>query len=77
MDNIAIEVEPFEEGWEHVYPLHARLIRDLGLTLGEVWDMEELSRACAQDGRYEFFLSAPPLNLTNASGSMVNPVVIK
>jgi hypothetical protein len=39
--------------------------------------MEELSRACAADGRYEFFLSAPPLNLTNASGSMVNPVVIK
>ena len=77
IDNIAIEVEPFEEGWEHVYPLHARLIRDLGLTLGEVWDMEELSRACAEDGRYEFFLSAPPLNLTNASGSMVNPVVIK
>ncbi|NEK85232.1 cyclase family protein [Blastococcus saxobsidens] len=77
MDNIAIEVEPFEEGAEHVYPIHARLIRDLGLTLGEVWWLEDLSEACARDGRYEFFISAPPLNVTNASGSPANPVVIK
>jgi len=77
MDNIAIEVEPFEEGAEHVYPLHSQLIRDLGLSLGEVWWLEDLSAACAEDGRYEFFLSAPPLNVTNASGSPANPVVIK
>jgi kynurenine formamidase len=77
MDNIAIEVEPFEEGWEHVYPLHAWLIRDLGLTLGEVWWLEELAEACAQDGRWEFFLAAPPLNVTNASGAPLNPIAIK
>lgn len=77
MDNIAIEVEPFEPGYEHVYPLHARLIRDLGLTLGEVWDLEALSESCARDGRYEFFLSAQPLNVTNASGTPLNPVAIK
>ncbi len=77
MDNIAIEVEPFEAPYEHVYPLHARLIRDLGLTLGEVWWLEELADACAADGRYEFFISAPPLNVTNASGSPVNPIVVK
>jgi kynurenine formamidase len=77
MDNIAIEVEPFEPGAEHVYPLHARLIRDLGLTLGEVWWLEDLADACAEDGRYEFFLAAPPLNITNASGSPANPVAIR
>lgn len=76
-DNIAVEVEPHEEGWEHVYPIHARLIRDLGLTLGEVWWLEDLADACASDGRYEFFLSAPPLNVTNASGSPTNPVAIR
>ena len=75
--NIAIEVEPFEEPYEHVYPLHARLIRDLGLTLGEVWWLEELADACAADGKYEFFISAPPLNVTNASGSPLNPIVVK
>lgn len=75
-DNIAVEVEPFEEGWEHVYPIHARLIRDLGLTLGEVWWLDDLAEACASIGRYEFFLSTPPLNVTNASGSPANPIAI-
>ncbi|MEV5829668.1 cyclase family protein [Spirillospora sp. NPDC052242] len=74
VDNIAVEVEPFEEPYEHVYPLHARLIRDLGLTLGEVWWLDDLAEACAARDRWEFFLSAPPLNITNASGSPINPI---
>jgi kynurenine formamidase len=74
MDNVAIEVEPFEEPYEHVYPLHSRLIRDLGLTLGEVWWLEDLAAACAEEGRWEFFLSAAPLNVTNGSGSPLNPI---
>jgi kynurenine formamidase len=77
LDNIAIEVEPFEEPYEHVYPMHSRLIRDLGLSLGEIWDLEKLSESCASDGRYEFFVAAQPLNVTNASGTPLNPVVIK
>ncbi len=76
MDNIAVEVEPFEEPFDHVYPLHSMLIRDLGLTLGEVWWLEDLADACAAEGRYEFFISAPPLNVTNASGSPTNPVAV-
>lgn len=75
LDNIAVEVEPFEDPHEHVYPLHARFIRDLGLTLGEVWWLEDLATACAEEDRWEFFLSAAPLNVTNASGAPLNPVV--
>ena len=77
MDNIAIEVEPFEEPAEHYYPMHSRLIRDLGLSLGEIWHLEELAESCAADGRYEFFVAAQPLNVTNGSGSPINPIVIK
>jgi kynurenine formamidase len=77
VDNVAVEVEPFEEPFDVIFPLHVRLIRDLGLTLGELWWLDDLSEACAGDGSYEFFLSAPPLNITNASGSPVNPVAIK
>lgn len=76
VDNIAVEVEPFEAGYEHVYPLHSRLIRDLGLTIGEIWWLEELAETCAAEKRWEFFLSAPPLNLTNSSGSPLNPIAI-
>jgi kynurenine formamidase len=77
MDNIAIEVEPFEEPYEHAYPVHARLIRDLGLSLGEIWHLDAIAEDCANDGRYEFFVAAQPLNLTNASGSPLNPIAIK
>jgi kynurenine formamidase len=77
MDNIAIEVEPFEEPVEHYYPMHSRLIRDLGLSLGEIWHLEQLAEACASDGRYEFFVAAQPLNITNGSGTPINPIVIK
>jgi len=77
MDNIAIEVEPFEEPVDHYYPMHSRLIRDLGLSLGEIWHLEKLAESCAGDGRYEFFVAAQPLNVTNGSGAPINPIVIK
>ena len=77
MDNIAIEVEPFEEPVDHYYPMPSRLIRDLGLSLGEIWHLEKLAESCAADRRYEFFVAAQPLNVTNGSGTPINPIVIK
>ncbi|MER7000933.1 cyclase family protein [Streptomyces sp. NPDC000410] len=76
MDNVAIEVEPFDEPFEHDYPVHGRLIRDLGLTLGELWWLEDLAEACAEEERWEFLVSAPPLNITGAAGSPVNPIAV-
>ncbi len=77
VDNVGVEVEPFEEPYDVIYPLHVRFIRDQGLVLGELFWLEELAQACAADGRYAFFLTAPPLNVTNASGSPLNPIAIK
>ncbi|HEU5348568.1 MAG TPA: hypothetical protein VFU63_08135 [Ktedonobacterales bacterium] len=73
-DNIAVEVVPFEEPYEVGYPLHTRLIRDLGLTIGELWWFEELATACAAEQRWEFFLSATPLYVANAVGGPTNPI---
>lgn len=74
MDNIAIEVQPFEEPCEHPFPVHGQLIRDLGMSLGEIWWLEDLVRACHEEGRWDFFLVATPLNITNAAGSPINPI---
>jgi kynurenine formamidase len=76
-DNTGIEVRPPDLPGEQGFPLHPRLLRDLGLTLGELWYLEELAEACAADGRWEFFLSAAPLAIEGASGSPINPVAIK
>lgn len=58
-------------------PLHVILLVNAGIILGEMWDMDVLAEDCAEDGVYEFLLSAPPLTFTGSVGSPVNPQVIK
>lgn len=76
MDTVAIEVQPSESP-DGTLPLHGLLIRDLGLTLGELFDLEQLAAACADDGRYEFLFVGQPLRITGAVGSPINPLAIK
>ncbi len=75
-DNWAIEVLPGEDP-DTVFNVHMVLIRDMGMTLGEILDFEELSADCADDGTYEFFFCAPPIKFTKAVGSPINPLAIK
>ena len=77
LDNIGVEVEPFESDAAQPLEVHSRLIRDLGMTLGEILDFEELSADCAADGVYEFFVAAPPIKFAKAVGSPINPLAIK
>jgi kynurenine formamidase len=58
-------------------PLHCALMRNLGVTLTEICNLEKLADSCAQDGRYTFLYVAAPLKIHRATGSPVNPVVIK
>ena len=76
IDNRTFEVTPFEPPFEVSYPLHTRLIRDLGLTIGELWWLEDLARACAEEARWEFLLSAAPLNVADASGAPACPIAV-
>lgn len=58
-------------------PMHIILIVHMGLTLGEIFDLEALAADCAEDGLYEFLFTAPPLPITRAVGSPINPVAVK
>ncbi|HEY2054634.1 MAG TPA: cyclase family protein [Solirubrobacterales bacterium] len=75
-DNHAVEVTPVP-GPPPALPLHAVLIRDMGMPLGEIFDLEELAADCGADGRWEFLFSAPPLRVPGAVGSPVSPIAIK
>jgi kynurenine formamidase len=75
-DNWAIEVLPGEIDGE-LLPVHMILIRDMGMTLGEILDFEELSEDCASDGVYEFLFCGPPIKFARAVGSPINPLAIK
>ena len=75
-DNAAIEALPGEIPGVAL-PVHMVLIRDMGMTLGEIFDLEELAADCEADGVWEFFFTAPALKVTRGVGSPLNPLAIK
>lgn len=75
-DTWGFEVRPNEFDVPSFQPLHQVVIPNLGLTIGEMWDLDELATSCAERGRWDFLLSAPPLPITGAVGSPINPVAI-
>lgn len=75
-DTWTVEVWPSEVPKVHAV-MHDLLMVGMGVTLGEIFDLEELAADCAQDGVYEFLLCAPPLRVTGGVGSPVNPMALK
>ena len=57
--------------------LHNALMRNLGIALTEICDLESLAAACAEDGRWDFLYAAAPLKIHRATGSPVNPLAIR
>jgi kynurenine formamidase len=57
--------------------LHSALMRNLGIALTEIADLEKLAADSAEDRQYAFLYVAAPLKIAKAAGSPVNPVVIK
>ena len=70
-------VEGYDKQALPAIPLHQLTLRDMGLPLGETFNLEALAADCAADGVYECFLVAPALNITGAVGSPVNPPAMK
>jgi kynurenine formamidase len=73
-DNPSLESSP---GSPQIGFLHRRLIPMLGFAIGELWSLDALATACAQDGRYACCLVSVPLNLPGAIGSPGNAVAIR
>ncbi len=75
-DTWSVEVRPNNSD-EVVSPFHWISIPIMGLTLGEIFNLAELSRECAADHRYEFLFVAPVLPITGAVASPTNPLAIR
>jgi kynurenine formamidase len=75
-DTWGFEVRPneFDVAFQ---PLHQVAIPNIGLFIGEMWDLDALAADCAADGRYDFWLTAAPLPVTGAVGAPVNPIAVK
>ncbi|MCW3492594.1 cyclase family protein [Microbacterium sp. SSM24] len=75
-DTWGFEVRPNEFDAPSFQPLHQVVIPNIGLTIGEMWDLDALAVSCRARRRWDFLLSAPPLPITGAVGSPINPVAV-
>jgi kynurenine formamidase len=76
VDNAACQVVPPESG-EPFLTWHVAALRDLGLLVGELFDLHALAADCAADGVYEGFFVAAPMPVVGGSGSPLNPIFVK
>ena len=76
IDTMTMEVFPGESD-EDFLPVHLLHLREMGLTQGQNWVLDELAAAAAADGRYSFLLDASPLRFTGAVGSAITPVAVR
>ena len=75
-DNFAVEVLPGEYTDEYM-PFHMIALRDMGMPLAEILDLEALAADCATDHRYDFLFTGAPLAFPGGVGSPVNPLAVK
>jgi hypothetical protein len=74
-DNWSIEVVQPDTA-DIVIPVHCVAIRDMGLTLGEIFVLDELGDACEAAGKWSFLFAAPPLLVVGGVGSPITPLAI-
>ena len=74
-DTLTFEIFPpeIENLW---LPVHALDLVEMGMLQGQNWNLEKLSTACAEEGRYAFLLSAMPEPFVGGTGTPVAPVAV-
>jgi kynurenine formamidase len=58
------------------YPIHALQLASMGMICADSLQFEELVPICEGEKRWEFMITAAPLRLPRATGSLFNPVAI-
>ncbi|MCU1459294.1 MAG: putative cyclase [Actinomycetia bacterium] len=61
---------------DYSFPVQRVLLRDVGLLLGQLWDLDALADDCAAHEHRTCLLVANPLPLTHGIGAPVAPVAI-
>lgn len=73
-DSMTFEAWPpdMESGW----CLHEWLLVQWGTPIGEMWDLEALSKKCEQNSRWSFFLTSAPLHVKGGVASPPGAIAI-
>jgi len=59
-----------------LYPIHPLQVTAMGMFAADSLQLEDLSQACAEEGRFEFMVVGLPLRLPGGTGSPWNPIAI-
>ena len=59
-----------------LYPIHPLQITAMGMLAADSLQLEDVARACEEEGRFEFLVVGLPLRLPGGTGSPWNPVAI-
>jgi hypothetical protein len=72
-DNVALELFPLRKGRPSLHLAIARL----GITIGELFDLEALAQDSSETGNYECLFVSSPLNMRGGVGSPGNALAIR
>lgn len=75
-DTVAYESWPSSKPNRFELSCHEVFLSGWGMPIGESFDLEELSRRCAETGRWSFALVSVPLNIPGGIASPPNAVAI-
>lgn len=73
-DTVAYEVWPSPR--EIGVAIHEVFLSGWGLPIGECWDLEKLSEACAALSKWSFFITSQPLSITGGVASPSSAMAI-
>ena len=59
-----------------LYPIHPLQVTAMGMFVSDSLQLEDLSQACAEEGRFEFMVVGLPLRLPGGTGSPWNPIAL-
>lgn len=71
-DSLGFEAWPPDPG----YTMHDHLLSLWGMPIGELWDLEALSKECRRQKRWSFFLTSAPLNIKGGVASPPNAIAV-
>ena len=59
-----------------LYPIHPLQVTAMGMLAADSLQLEDVARACAEEGRFDFMVVGLPLRLPGGTGSPWNPIAI-
>ena len=75
-DSLGFECCPAPFGVQGKVCLHEWLLVHWGTPIGELWNLEQLSKVCAERNQWTFFLTSAPLHVFGGVGTPPNAIAV-